>query len=308
MQRHREQIGIPPGQTFRLLRWTQSISAVQLLNVNGRFERIRGFGNQWHYHRESELTVIEEGAGTRFVADSIQSFDSGDMVLIGPNVPHYWHTQRSCTGWSLQWDLPREHGVWSFGEFSEALHGLETVARHGLVVRRPHRDELCALLHSMQHATSTRRLARFFDVLMTLAEAPKDDTTLLSQRPFAVEGTAEQQDAIRRAVSFLLSHFREEVRLADLLDLTAMSRATFARQFRKHSGKSFSDFLNQVRLQAACRFLRETDDPVSTIALSNGFNEVTFFNRLFRREIGMTPREFRKAGKAKESQQVSGIR
>jgi AraC-like DNA-binding protein len=83
------------------------------------------------------------------------------------------------------------------------------------------------------------------------------------------------------------------VRLEDLLEVTGMSRPTFARQFKEHAGKSFSSFLNQVRIHAVCRALQETDLQITEIALSHGFRQLSFFNRLFRREMGVPPSRYR---------------
>jgi AraC-like DNA-binding protein len=126
----------------------------------------------------------------------------------------------------------------------------------------------------------------------------------LSSQPFSLDGTAQQQEAISRAVSFVLTHYRRGVRLEELLRLSGMSRATFARQFQRHSGKSFSAFLNEVRIQAVCRALRETDLPVGEVALEEGFNQLSFFNRIFMRIVGCTPREFRMRGALKNKGDV----
>lgn len=136
------------------------------------------------------------------------------------------------------------------------------------------------------------RLAAFFHLLSVLATAKPRDLRPLSQRPFFISGTAEQQDA----VSYIIAHYREPVRLPSLLRLTGMSRATFARQFKPHAAKPFPTFLNQVRLQAGCRALRDTADPVGAVAFNHGFNQLSFFNRLFRREFGRSPSAYRAAG------------
>ena len=78
-----------------------------------------------------------------------------------------------------------------------------------------------------------------------------------------------------------------------------MSRPTFARQFKRHSGRSFSEFVNQLRLQAARRELRDGERGVLDVALACGFRQVTFFNRLFRREVGCTPTEYRRRHRRK---------
>jgi AraC-like DNA-binding protein/mannose-6-phosphate isomerase-like protein (cupin superfamily) len=288
----REEIQFSPDETFRLLRWSRSVERVSVVR-GGIARAIRGQGDRWHYHRAMELTFIQSGSGTRFVADHIELFDSGDLVLIGANVPHYWHQHGSSAGVSVQWDFPREHGVWSLGEAVAPLRELSTKAQRGFHVRGETARVISEMMAGLQTTIGLPRLADFFKMLSFLAGAPSRDVRALAARPFALDGTAEQQEAVQRAVSFILAHYREAVRLDPLLVLTGMSRATFARQFARHAGKSFSVFLNQVRLQAVCRALRETAEPISAIAFSNGFNQLSFFNRLFRREFGKSPSEFR---------------
>ena len=254
---------------------------------------IPGQGDHWHYHRATELTLIQRGSGTRFVADRIELFDAGDLVLIGSNVPHYWHQHGISTGFSLQWDFPLEHGIWSFGEAVAPLRALAMKAQRGLHLRGETARATAERMSELQHLNGLPRLVAFLKLMSLLAAAPPREMRALAARAFALDGTAEQQDAIQRAVSFILAHYREPIRLEALLPLTGMSRATFARQFRRHAGKPFSTFLNQVRLQAVCRALRETAEPISSIAFSHGFNQLSFFNRLFRREFGMSPGDFR---------------
>lgn len=288
----REEIRFSSDETFRLLKWTRSVDRVQVLR-NGVARAISGQGDRWHYHRAMELTLIQRGAGTRFVADHIALFEAGDLVLIGSNVPHYWHQHGESAGLSLQWDFPLEHGVWSLGEIHTPLRTLASRAQRGLHFRGSTAPAAAALMSELQSSTGLARLALFFKLLALLASAPAAHTRALAERPFALDGTAEQQDAVQRAVSFILAHYREPIRLKSLLALTGMSRATFARQFTRHAGKSFSVFLNQVRLQAVCRALRETAEPISAIAFANGFNQLSFFNRLFRREFGVSPSTMR---------------
>jgi AraC-like DNA-binding protein len=93
--------------------------------------------------------------------------------------------------------------------------------------------------------------------------------------------------------TFLPANFRKEIRLPQVLEATSMSRATFSRQFRKHAGKTLSRFLKDVRLEAACRELRETDRLVIDVALGNGFSQISFVNRVFRRALRCSPTRYR---------------
>lgn len=290
-----EDIRLAPDETFRLLRWTRSVERVSVIR-GGVARPIAGQGDHWHYHRASELSLIQRGSGTRFVADQIELFDAGDLVLIGANVPHYWHQHGSSAGLSLQWDFPLEHGIWTFGEAVAPLRALAAKAQRGLHLQGDAARAATEGMAELQHLTGMPRLVAFLKLMSLLASAPPRELRALAARPFALDGTAEQQDAIQRSVSYILAHYREPMRLEALHTLTGMSRATFARQFARHAGKPFSTFLNQVRLQSVCRALRESAEPISAIAFSHGFSQLSFFNRLFRREFGISPGEFRANG------------
>ena len=288
-----EHIPLAADESFRLLRWSHSVKSVGIVR-GGIVERIQGRGDHWHYHRASELTFIEHGSGMRFVADHMESFEDGDLVLIGANVPHYWHQHGMSSGLSLQWDFPMDHGIWSFGETVAPLRSLAASALRGHRIRGATARAAVEIMRDLQCLAGLPRLALFLRLIGMLGEAPARDKPAIADRPFALDGTAEHQQAIQRAVSYILAHYRDPIRLEILHELTNMSRSTFARQFHHHIGKPYSTFLNQVRLQAVCRALRETTSPVGTIALDHGFNQLSFFNRLFRREFAMSPTHFRK--------------
>lgn len=292
MPSQREEIQFGRDNSFRLLRWSRGVSRVEIVHGAGRVTPLKGQGDHWHYHSAMELTLVQRGAGTRFIADHIELFDSGDMVLIGSNVPHYWHQRSTSSGLSIQWDFSLEHGIWTFGE-SAALQTLSEAARRGLHIQNKTAEITRRRIEQMPGLTGLGRLALFLEIMDGLVSAPSRDVRPLSSRSFSLAGSARQQEAVSQAVSYILAHYRGPVSLPELLRLTSMSRATFARQFRRHAGKSFSTFLNQVRLQAVCRALRDTTDLVGNIALDHGFNQLSFFNRLFRREFGVSPSDYR---------------
>jgi AraC-like DNA-binding protein/mannose-6-phosphate isomerase-like protein (cupin superfamily) len=289
-----ERIHLPAGQSFRLLRWQRNVRSVEVVLGPQRSVPLHGEGDHWHYHRATELTYVQRGAGTRFIADSIELFESGDLTLIGSNVPHYLLQNGGSAGISLQWELPQEHGIWSFAE-AAALRDLHEAARRGFQYTGPTAERLRGQLEEQVTVGGLERIGAFLRILGQLILAPTRDARPLASVPFSLSGTVAHQEAMRDAVSYILARYRETVYLPELLRLTGMSRATFARQFRQHTGKSFAAFVNQVRLQAACRALRDSTDSVSRIALNHGFSQLSFFNRLFRREIGVSPKAFRQS-------------
>lgn len=306
MDLQREIIQLSRGETFRLLRWQHTVREVEVVLGPGKAAPLHGEGDHWHYHPACELTFISRGAGTRLVADHIELFESGDLVLIGANVPHYWQLRGDSAGLAIQWDFPLEHGIWSFNE-ATPLRNLFNSALRGIQVRGITADVIRQQMKALTGYSGLTRLSMFLQILSILAAAPGRDMQPLSAQPFSMTGNIETQEAIRRAVSYILAHYREDLSLAELLKLTGMSRATFARQFLLHVGKSFSIFRNQVRLQAVCHALQVSPEPVGSIAFSHGFNQLSFFNRLFRREFGVNPSEYR-AGLAKGAPPASAIR
>lgn len=297
MKAHRELIRLQKDETFRVLRWTQSVTSVDVVLGRGRSIQLPGQGDHWHYHPALELTLIQSGKGTRLVGDDIDLFEPGDLVLIGPNVPHYWHMRGKSSGLALQWDFPPEHGIWTLSE-SAHLHVLTESARRGVHLRGMAAMRVQQAMETIVNTNGLSRLGLFLEILGILETCSDKDLLLLSNQPFSISSTAETQEIIQRAVSYILAHHHEPMSLQDLLKLTGMSRATFARQFLLHAGKPFSTFRNQVRLQAVCHALQETNEPVSNIALNHGFNQLSFFNRLFHREFGMNPSTYRRRHRA----------
>lgn len=288
----RETIDLPAGQSFRVIRWGRNLREVESLQGDGKWKRIEGEGGHWHHHVEMELTLFTEGAGTRFVGDHIGEFSAGELVLLGSGLPHYWHARDVCAGVSVQWHFPEAHALWGFHEMT----GLPTVfreAERGFRLKGKAASAVAALLGEMVESKAVVRLARLLEVFSMLSGLQVKEREMLSSRGFAPVTAARHQQAIAKAVKHLLANFRGEVRVDDLLKLTGMSRATFARQFKLHAGRTSGEFVNKLRIQAACRELSETERSVTEIAMNCGFGEISFFNRLFRREKGCSPREWR---------------
>ena len=298
MRALRERIHLPAGQSFRVLRWARDLNEVEVVTTGGKSAKTAGVGAHWHHHVEMELTLLTAGGGTRFVGDHISSFGAGDLVLLGENLPHYWHTNGNSAGISVQWHFPPSHPFWSFPEmlsfaplFQSAERGLRFTGRTAAAAT--------VVLHDITRIDGAGRLALLLRLLTLMADAPAQDRSVLSAGSFVLPTESRYQESIRKAMRHLIAHFREEIRLEEILRITGLSRPTFARQFKRHSGRTFSEFLNRLRLQAACRELGESHRSVLDIALGSGFTEVSFFNRIFRRVLKCSPTQYRaKHGKA----------
>ncbi len=293
----REMIEIPEGQSFRVIRWSRTVSEVESLLADGGRVEVPGEGDHWHYHREMELTLFLQGKGERFVGDHIGAFGAGDLVLLGGMLPHYWHAEGETTGWSIQWHFPKYHPFWELPEGRE-LEGLFARARGGLRIAGRARDRVAGGVDGLARVRGLQRLAKWMELLGELAEAGAEEMEELASGSFVPPADATYQEAMSRVLRHLVERFREPVRLEEVLEIACLSRPTFARQFKRHTGRSLSEFLIELRVQAACRELAETGRGVLEIAMDCGFSQVSFFNRAFRRAMGCSPSEYRGEGKS----------
>ena len=251
---------------------------------------------RWHFHDEYELHLITSTSGKAFVGDWIGPFQPGHMVLCGPRLPHNWISYDLPEGGVTERDLviqfahePIAQAAAILPELAEALPLLER-ARHGVeffgMSERGREHWL-----SVKHSRGLARFAAFCDFLADLTRCT--DYRLLSN----VQMQGKDDDAglaqINVIVDRITGGLAEPLLASTAAAELGMSESRFSRFFRRATGNTFTDFVNQVRVNRACQLLMETDRQVTRICYEVGFNNVANFNRRFREIKGMTPSEFR---------------
>lgn len=278
---------------------------VQLILTGRRSTRIPSEGIHWHYHKELQLTFFLSGEGTRFVGDRIEPFHTGDLVFLGENLPHYWQPRGPCSAVSLQWHFSGAHPFWMIPETASLVSCFKSAGR-GIRFSGAAAATIADLLRQICATEGVERFGHLMRVFSVLAGAAPGDREFISSQSFSLAPQVRHQAAMQSAIRFLLANFREEVRLEQLLEVTRMSKPTFSRQFKKHSGKTLSTFLQHVRLDAVCRELAETDRPIIDVAMAGGFSEISFFNRIFRRSLRSSPSQYRSKAQAKRKKAELG--
>lgn len=248
------------------------------------------FESAWHFHHEYELTYIREGHGTRLVGDSVTDYSPGNLTLIGPELPHTYVStlsdsrhvavvvqfRRSFLGEGV-FDAPMFAGVSAMLDASS--RGLSFTADDAQVAR-------------LESGRPDEQTVALLGLLVHLAAAPA--TVLASEQdtPALNLATARRIEAM---VALMHQDFAAPLTLADIAAAAHLTPSSASRLFSRSTGSNISVYLSVVRVNAACRLLRDTDLPIATIAVESGFSNLSNFNRRFRAVKQTSPRDYRKS-------------
>jgi AraC-like DNA-binding protein len=260
--------------------------------------RLPSFPFNWHYHPEFELTLTLNSVGERFVGDHIEHYGDGDLILVGPNLPHAWQSRERI-------DASEPHRAlvfWFTQAWAEALYTqyvefaplrmLLAEAARGLSFSEELRPAVSARLLALTGATPASRWLGLVDALLLLAS----DT---GRRPLALQGFLPVSNPcdrarLERVMSYMNTHYTEPIRLSTLAERAAMSESQLQRLFKRCMRMTISDYLTQLRIGRACALLMEPDRPIGRIAEELGYAQASYFTRQFHATKGMTPLAFRR--------------
>lgn len=253
----------------------------------------------WHFHPEYELTLIRSGHGHRHVGDHIGSYAAGDLVLIGPDLPHSWISLPSASASersvAIVLRFRRDFLGDAFLERPEmaGVRALLDDATHGLAFPAEAASQTRRLLAHMDGRDELGRLIDLLAVLGDLAAAPKPAKLASDGYRPALHKAARRRMA--DICAYVGAHHDRRLRLEEVAAVVHMTPSAFSRAFRRATGRTFTAYVNEVRVGVACRMLVETELPVASIAAECGFRNLANFNRRFRELRRTTPRAYRRA-------------
>lgn len=256
--------------------------------------------SRWHRHPEIELTYVEHGSGTRIVGDNISSYGDHDLVLIGSNLPHTWHSDDYQ---GSQLDLHPAVVVQFRRDFlgDQFFHAPELMrvrelldrASRGLKFDEATAQRIGTQLNSMIHEKPSLKLIHLLECLIELAEI--ETFTPLASVGFSTPPSDALQTRTEDICNFIGANYRNpNLTHQALADYAEMNASAFSRFFRGTTGKTAMNYISEMRVSLACRLLADTDLSISEILKSAGFSNTSNFNRQFHRLQGMSPREYRK--------------
>ncbi|WP_454879860.1 AraC family transcriptional regulator [Sphingobacterium detergens] len=257
--------------------------------------------NPLHFHELCELVLILESFGKRVVGNNITTFTEGDLVLMGPNIPHIWRNddvflepgnpQRARAiviyfpaDFLLQ--LTDEH------QTIQAMQHFIRKAQRGLRFYGETKDKAHTLMESISDKEGFSKIIEFLKLIQLLQDTVEFES-LVSEgyRP-----TFSEQETLRinKVYLYVMSNFKEDVNIQAASGILNMTPNAFCRFFKRHTQKSFTRFVNEMRIGHACKLLMDRTLSISEICYICGYQNLTNFNKFFKSIMNKTPREFRK--------------
>jgi AraC-like DNA-binding protein/quercetin dioxygenase-like cupin family protein len=250
----------------------------------------------WHYHPEYELTLIVEGRGRRLVGDNHQHFEPGDLVLLGPDLPHTWvSTDNAPEPMSAVVVQFSGEFIRRFTELEElsGIHQLLARAGRGLSFGGNDAAGTAPVVEHLKRLPQQHSVEKIAGLLLILQELTgMEHQTLVSARYQPPKGT-DNERRINKVCQYVQQHAAEQLTIQQAAALIHLSPGAFCKFFKRITGTTFSDYVNDIRIARVCQQLMTTDQPIADIAFENGFETRTYFNRVFLKKTGVSPRQYR---------------
>lgn len=252
----------------------------------------------WHYHPEYEICLTLNSRGQRYIGDKITNYSDLDLVLLGPKLPHTWHsTELIAPGQHLIFvaQLPASwlEAVVQMPEL-KPLGELLAKSKRGVAFSLATAQHCRARFESMGDATPMQRLLWLLEILQLMLG--DSNARMISSDGYALANSTDSAtEKIDRVITHIHHHYTDDLCAEQMAALVQMSTNHFHRFFKQHTEQTFTEFVNQLRIAKACSLLLTTDFPVSAISYSCGFNNISNFNRRFLQFKHCTPREFKRS-------------
>ncbi|ANI90258.1 transcriptional regulator [Arachidicoccus ginsenosidimutans] len=252
-----------------------------------------------HSHEEFELNLILNGKNAkRVVGDHIDLIDDVELVFVGPNLPHAWFTEK-CTSKDIHEVTIQFHRDLLDDKFlqKKQLSYLRTMFEksfNGILFSKETVERIAPRIIALAKKTGFDSVLELLSILHDLSTSR--NLTTLSGSSFNMNSQISYNSRrVEKVMEYLHGNFNKEVSLAEAAKIANMTEVSFSRFFKIRTGQTFIDTLNEIRIGNATRMLMATTHGIAEIAYSCGFNNISNFNRIFKKRKGRTPKEFRES-------------
>lgn len=246
-----------------------------------------------HQHEEIQLCAIVKGEGSIVVGDSINEYKSGDVLIIGSNVPHVFKSDISnCSTTFMQtlFFTKTSFGerFFELGDFTE-IQQIFSISESGGILTS-NKEEVLKLFLSLKKASNLERFILFLKIVNELLKAEiKPLSTFIYPRKYS----DNEGKRMSNIMEYTMNNFQKEISLNTIAEISYMTPNAFCRYFKQRTNKTFFQFLIEVRIENACRLLKNKDLLITEVSEKSGFKNISNFNRKFKDTKGITPSKYR---------------
>ncbi|RNL56130.1 AraC family transcriptional regulator [Pedobacter jejuensis] len=255
-----------------------------------------------HRHDEWQITYIEKGEGTLIAGNDMHPFTSGDVFLIGAKLPHLFKSNPEYFSNDKDITVKACSVYFNSNGILSALFGLPEMKaaslflsrnKHGFKIPEQFTKTIVQKMFDVHHASGSHVLFTFLKLVNSLHSLNENVIPLCSD---LYSSNVSENDGMRlsKIINFITENYNSQISLEDVANAAFMTPQAFCRYFKKHTGHTFVSFLNEVRINDACKSLISgaKADCISGVAYKSGFNSITNFNRVFKSIIGQSPRAY----------------
>lgn len=277
------------------------VSTSAISSFSARLDKVPHMNNRWHYHPEVELIHFEKGNGTQFIGDSIKRFSAGDVVLIGANLPHYYrfddpYFEDENTQPADVRVIHFNENFWgdtflNLPENKVLRHTLEQ-ARRGIQVTGQARMEIAELLQQILNTEGSKKIILLLQALHIIGQL--NPFSQLSSIGFKHNFEQAENDRIHAIYEFSLANFKRKISTEEVAEIAHVSVNYFCRYFKSRTRKTYSQFINEIRIGHACKLLIENRINVKQICYESGYYNFASFHQYFKSITGKSPLSYQK--------------
>lgn len=266
-----------------------------------RHETVSYFNNPWHFHPEIELNFVVSGSGTRFIGQNAARFGSGEIILLGRNLPHYWKSDieyyEADSRLSSEAVIVRFQETFAGRDFLRmpemaSIRLLLERAGDGLRLLEPLRSSVAASMRFLPGIDDFSQLMLLLGILQEIAVS--DALEAISPGYRSGNLLNRKSKRLNGVMAYLLENFTRHVGLHEVAEVASMNEAAFCRYFKSQTGRTLTQYINGLRVGYACDLLANGEEPVTQVCYLAGFENVSHFIQIFRKIRGQTPFEYRR--------------
>jgi AraC-like DNA-binding protein/mannose-6-phosphate isomerase-like protein (cupin superfamily) len=250
----------------------------------------------WHYHPEYELSYIIQGEGTRFIGDSIENYTTGDLVIVGPDIPHCWTTGENKSGKACEMiaiQFPENCLGESFNQIPEARHFMSFLKKthKGVCFSPASSSKYHEKLLAISKASGLQLISLFLELFDLLSTT--DEFKFLISENYINDNQLAQDERMKKIITYISENLSADIKQSDLAELLDMTPQSFSRFFKTNTGRTFVSFVNMMRIAQACKLLTNSEKDILGISLDCGYSNLSNFNRRFAELKNITPSQYR---------------